>query len=78
MTASDAAWAGLTPGEMRTLARKLCVAISKVDRLEALPDADKWLDTRLQNDHGCPDDQLAVWRAKIKALPLKSIADGVT
>jgi hypothetical protein len=74
MIASEAAWTGLTNGEMRALARKLCFAISKVDRLEALPDVDEWLNARIR-EQGCPENQLGVWRAKIKALPLKSIAD---
>ena len=73
MTASKASWT-LTDREMRALARKLCFAISRVDRLEALPDVDEWLDARIR-EHGCPENQLGLWRKKIKALPLKSIAD---
>lgn len=73
---SQAAWTALTIGQMRQLARALCTAtfISSADCLEAAP-SDAWLDARLR-DFGCPENQLAAWRALIKALPLASLADG--
>ena len=67
-------WPGLTNGQVRELAREYCVAIAKADCLEEVP-SDAWLDVRL-HDRGCPDDQLETWRARIRTIPLREIADG--
>jgi hypothetical protein len=58
----------------REIAREFSVAVLTADCLEALP-SDAWLDARLR-ERGCPEDELATWRAKIKAMPLRGIADG--
>jgi hypothetical protein len=65
-------WPGLTNGQMREIALAFCAAIQSADCLEALP-SDAWLDVRLK-DHGCPEDQLAIWRAQIRAMRLTSLA----
>jgi hypothetical protein len=73
-------WQGLT--EVRELARELDIAIARVvHELElgetppegALPDA-AWLNVRLR-ERGCPEDQLATWRERIKSTPLRDVAD---
>jgi hypothetical protein len=66
-------WPGLTNEQARELAREYCVAIAKADGLEELP-SDAWLDVRLR-ELGCPEDQLEIWRAKIRAMPLSLVAD---
>ena len=66
-------WPGLTPGQLRVLAREYAAAILRADCIEALP-SDAWLDARLR-DHGCPSDQLETWRERVKAAPLPKIAD---
>ncbi len=67
-------WAGLTDGQMRDLARELCVAVMKAKRSEE-PPGDAWLNARLR-ERGCPEDQFETWREQIKVLPLRSLADG--
>jgi hypothetical protein len=62
---------------MRELGRKQCAAVAEAVNTncpEALP-SDGWLDARLR-EHGCPDDQLATWRARVMATPLRDLADG--
>jgi len=58
----------------REVAREFAAAVAHADCLEALP-SDEWLDARLR-ERGCPEDQLETWRARIKTMPLREIADG--
>lgn len=67
-------WTGLTNGQLRELARAFCIAATSAESPEELP-SDAWLDVRLR-DLGCPENQLAACRARIKTLPLASVADG--
>jgi hypothetical protein len=66
-------WPGLATVQMRELAREYAIAIASAGSLEAMP-GDAWLDVRLRA-LGCPDDQLAAWRERIKSTPLRDVAD---
>jgi hypothetical protein len=68
-------WPGLTNGQKRDLARDLAVAIMNAIKHKTPPPGDEWLNARLR-DSGCPETDLATWRARIMATPLASIADG--
>jgi hypothetical protein len=67
-------WPGLTNGQTRDLARDLAVAIMNAIKHKTAPPGDEWLDVRLRAS-GCPEIDLATWRARIMATPLASIAD---
>ncbi len=73
MTTRTGNWPGLTNGQARELAREFCVAIMNAVEPMELP-GDDWLDSRLR-DRGCPDDQLATWRERILAMPLRRVSD---
>jgi hypothetical protein len=61
-------------GKLRELARAYSVAAMEATTLEELP-TDAWLNVRLR-DLGCPEEQLAAHRARIRSMPLRKLADG--
>jgi hypothetical protein len=63
-------WPGLTEGQAREVAREFCATLMRTDGREA----DKRLDAHLRY-YGCPQDQLEVWRAHIKAVPLSTLME---
>jgi hypothetical protein len=65
--------ADLTKGQIRALARKYAVRVVETTCCEELPDHE-WLDARLR-EHGCPEDQLDVWRDRVLSTPLTSVSD---
>ena len=70
-------WSGLTEDECRELGRKLVLSIPFLGPqelitgpayIDAVADArDAWLDVRLRL-RGCPEDQLAMWRDRIRII----------
>jgi hypothetical protein len=70
-------WVMMTEGQARELARELIAAVNKAveaNCLEAFP-PDAWLDARLR-EHGCPDDQLPMWRERVRSMPLRALSTG--
>jgi hypothetical protein len=69
-------WAGLTEDECRELCRELILSFPFRGPHEHITDPhawidayldarDAWLDVRLRM-RGCPEDQLAIWRERIR------------